>query len=123
MLATIRRSLVFLEWVMIFAFMTNFAVELFAKSVVGSVIILLIEVIFLWILISERKTHYSPNHKSAKNLVPFSTPLIDIVLIIFTIKGCMEINEWSLFFILGLSVVGLDLIIWMIDQFKRSTAQ
>ena len=123
MLATVKKSLVILEWVMLFAFMTNFAIELFSKSVVGSIVIMLIELIFLWVLISERKTHYSPNYKYAKNLIPFSTPLIDIVLIIFTVKGCLEVNEWSLFFILGLSVVAIDLLIWIISKFQTSSEQ
>lgn len=117
MLATIRKVLAYLDWIMLVLFIVVFGIYLIPKTMIGGIAAIICGGAMLLIMFEESSKSYSPQRRiSAGN--PLGNPLVDIALFVYGLQEFTEAPEIHWLYLTGLLMVGVDLILWTVKQIE-----
>lgn len=125
MLATIRKFLSFLEYLCLVAFSIIFGLTILPKSAIGAIVIFMFTLALLITLFRRKERVYFPA-RIVRMGKPMLTPVIDIVLVAYSIQDWKEITELNylkLFYLTAVIALSIDLLIWIlisIDEYIKT---
>ncbi len=118
MLATIRKILAYLDWLMLISFIMVFGIYLIPKTIVGGIIAFVCAIGLLLIMFEESSNRYSSNRRISFGN-PLGNPLVDIALGIFAYHNLAQTDNYYYLFLIGIIMVGIDFLLWSIKCIEQ----
>ncbi len=118
MLATIRKILAYLDWLMLIAFIIVFGIYLIPKTIIGGIIAIICAIGLLLIMFEEASNQYSSNSRISFGK-PLGNPLVDVALGIFAYLNLEQAGNFNNLFIIGIVMVGTDFLLWVVKCIEQ----
>ncbi len=118
MLATVKSSLAYVEYVMLVAYTVALGILLIPKTIVGALAVFFCAVIMILMMLGINYTKYS----LAKRLCsgkPYGNLFMDVVMLLYSIQYFYEFNEWGILYTIGTIFLSIDTLLFVIGFIER----